>query len=99
MMRGVSGYLVIGGFGAFAMSAVTIAGLGLEVSARPVVEDSAIVQHVDRAQKGDRLDIRTDYGGRPTPKRDFGVMPVGCDPAFSPLSFPAHSNFSGRCAA
>jgi hypothetical protein len=98
-MRAFSGYLAIGGLGALAMSVVTIAGLSLAVGARPVIEGSIVVQHVDRTRKTDRLDIRKISGDRPTLKRNFGVMPVGCEPAFSPLSLPTHANFSGRCAA
>jgi hypothetical protein len=99
MMRGVTGYLAIGGFGALAMSAAAIAGLGLEIGAQPATEGSVIVQTVDRAQKGDRLDIHPAEGRQRNPKRDFGEVPVGCEPAFSPLSLPAHENFSARCAA
>jgi hypothetical protein len=99
MMRAFSGYLAIGGLGVLAMSAVTIAGLGLAVGARPVVEGSIVVQHVDRTHKTDRLDVRKISSGRPTPQRSLGVVPVGCEPAFSPLSSSAHTNFSGRCAA
>lgn len=97
-MRAFSGYLAIGGLGVFAMSAVTVAGVGLAVGARPTVKDNVVIQHVDRTHKTDRLDLQKISGDKSMPKRNFGVMPVGCDPAFSPLSFPAHANFAGRCA-
>ncbi len=99
MMRAFSSYLAIGGLGALAMGTVTVAGLGLTVGARPVVEGGIAVQHVDRTHKTDRLEVRKIFNDQPVPERDFGVVPVGCDPAFSPLSFPAKANFSGRCAA
>jgi hypothetical protein len=54
-------------------------------------------QTVNRAQKSDRLHepqnaIRTAPAKKPH-------IPEGCDPAFSPLSKGAASNFSGRCLA
>jgi len=97
MMRGFAGYLMIGVLGVLSMGVVTIAGLGIEVSARPVAEGGAIIQHVDRVLKGDRLDIHRAYGVRPVMKRDLGRVPVGCDPVFSPLSSSARSNYPGRC--
>ena len=59
---------------------------------------------VDRTHKGDRTAPVQDSGQsnvtpapieptRPQPAR----IPVGCDPAFSPLSGSARANFTARC--
>lgn len=97
-MRGFMGYMLIGVLAVLAMGLVTIAGLGLAVGAWPVPERGAIIQHVDRRHKGDRLDLRTTLGSRPVLKRKT-VVPVGCEPAFSPLASPEWPNISGRCVA
>jgi hypothetical protein len=95
-MRGFAGYLTIGVLAALAMGLVTVAGLGLAVGARPVAGRGAVIQHVDRTDKGDRLDLRKTLGGRP-PTRQPAAVPVGCEPAFSPLAKAEHPNISGRC--
>jgi hypothetical protein len=94
-MRGFMGYLLIGCFAALAMSTVTLAGFSLAVGARPVTERGAIIQHVDRTHKGDRLDLPTRIGARPLTDTQPAV-PVGCDRVFSSLS-PAPVNPAGRC--
>jgi hypothetical protein len=60
---------------------------------------------VDRSNKGDRMvparDSQSNMTPRPTEQtRPQPVrIPVGCDPAFSPLSGSARANFSARCLA
>ena len=53
------------------------------------------VQSVNRAGKTDRLHPSHNAIGRSAPKAP--KIPEGCDPAFSPLSRGASSNFSSRC--
>jgi hypothetical protein len=60
---------------------------------------------VDRSHKGDRITTRDNSQSkiqpvpveqtRPRPPR----IPVGCDPAFSPLTGSSRANFTGRCLA
>ena len=94
-MRGFVGYMLIGVLAVTAMGLVTIAGLGLAIGARPMPERGAVIQHVDRTHKGDRLDLHARFGERPAPK-DIAV-PVGCEPAFSPLVSPDSPKITGRC--
>jgi len=96
-MRGFMGYMLIGILAVMAMGLVTIAGVGFAVGARPVTERGAVVQHVDRTHKGDRLDMRTTLSSRPVAKKKATAAPVGCEPAFSPLVAPDHPHMSGRC--
>jgi hypothetical protein len=52
-------------------------------------------QTVNRAAKSDRIrPSHNAIGNSPSRSRK---IPDGCDPAFSPLSRGAGSNFSGRC--
>jgi hypothetical protein len=95
-MRGIGGYIVIGGMAALAASGVLVASVGLAVGARPLIERGGIVQHVDRTLKADRLDIRTRIGKEPVPKTQ--TAPAGCDTVFSRLS-TAPKNPAGRCVA
>jgi hypothetical protein len=94
-MRGFMGYLLIGGLATLAMSAVTLTGFGLAFGARPLAEPGVIIQHVDRTHKGDRLDLPTRFGARPSPQAQ-PALPVGCDRVFSSLS-TKHANPAGRC--
>jgi hypothetical protein len=98
-MRGLAGYLLIGGFAAVAMGSVTIAGLA--VGAHPLTGPGEIVQYVDRTHKGDRLDLHATVVTRPNRPvhKPLAKLPIGCEPAFSPLAVSAHSNYSGRCLA
>lgn len=61
---------------------------------------------VDRSHKGDRMTPARDSSQsniapapteqtRPQPAR----IPVGCDPAFSPLTGSSRANFTARCLA
>ena len=97
-MRGFAGYLLIGVLAALAMGLVTVAGVGLAVGARPMPERGAIIQHVDRTHKGDRLDLHRTVGNRPATNQPMAVL-VGCEPAFSPLVASSRQNISGRCVA
>lgn len=94
-MRAFMGYLLIGVLAVLSMALATVTGLGLSAGARPMPERGAIVQHVDRAGKGDRLDLPTTVGVRPVPKQQM-TLPEGCEPVFSPLS-AGHPSISGRC--
>jgi hypothetical protein len=97
-MRGFTGYLLIGVLAVLAMGLVTVAGLDLAVGARPVPGRDAIIQHVDRTYKGDRLDLQSKFGSRPVTRQPTAV-PVGCEPAFSPLAKADSPNISGRCVS
>lgn len=55
------------------------------------------LQTVNRAGKADRLHPAHNAIGRSAPKAP--KILEGCDPAFSPLSRGATSNFSSRCLA
>jgi hypothetical protein len=94
-MRGFTGYLLIGSFAALATSAITLSGFGIAISAHPVAEPGAVIQHVDRRHKSDRLDLPTQFGARP-PRHQRPTVPVGCDQEFSPLS-SVPTNPAGRC--
>lgn len=95
-MRAFMGYLLIGVLAVLSMALATVTGLGLSAGARPMPERAAIVQHVDRTRKGDRLDLPATVGGaRPVPKQQM-TLPEGCEPVFSPLS-TGQPSISGRC--
>jgi hypothetical protein len=96
-MRGFASYLLAGILVVLAMDMVAPpVGLGLSVSAWPAAEP--MVQLVDRTGKSDRLRASTTVGKQQEPVTLPAVL-IGCDPAFSPLSASAQSNFSGRCVA
>ncbi|MGB6534577.1 MAG: hypothetical protein WBF58_01290 [Xanthobacteraceae bacterium] len=67
-------------------------GVGAGVSAHaPTVT-------VNRFRKGDRLPLFTaGRDGTPQGLESRRRVPVGCDPAFSPVSTPALSTLYGRC--
>jgi hypothetical protein len=97
-MRGFAGYLLIGSFAAAAMGLATVAGIA--VAAHPVAGPGLVIQYVDRAYKGDRLDMHTRVGTGPIrPASRPAKMPIGCEPLFSPLAASVRSNYSGRCLA
>ena len=95
MIRGISEYFLIGSFAVLAAATVTFAGLALEVNAQPIAERGDHVQHVDRTDKSDRLDLHRNIGTQP--KKDEAA-PTGCDTVFGPLSSRG-SNPAGRCVA
>jgi hypothetical protein len=55
----------------------------------------ASLQTVNRAAKSDRLHLPQNAIGNSQSK--MPKIPEGCDPAFSPLSRGAASNFTSRC--
>jgi hypothetical protein len=65
------------------------------------VQDAMSPQTVNRAGKSNRLyptqNVTTEE--RPKVPAMRPAIPEGCDPAFSPLSKGAASNFSSRCLA
>jgi hypothetical protein len=95
-MRGFAGYVLIGSIAAFAMCGATLAGLSLAVSGASPSQVGFSV-HVERSQKGDRLELRTRIGREPVPN-SRQATPTGCDPVFSPLS-SVPRNPPGRCVA
>jgi hypothetical protein len=77
---------------------------------RPTVIEAASAANtvVNRANKGDRgVATRTEAAQRPaTPAQNKPATATrepkileGCDPAFSPLTASAKSNFASRCVA
>ena len=98
-MRALAGYVLIGVLAVAAMGLVTVAGLGFAVGARPVAENGAVIQHIDRTHKADRLDIHeTTVRSRSAPKQQI-ALPEGCEPVFSPLVAAKQANISGRCVS
>jgi hypothetical protein len=97
-MRALFGYLSIGVLAVAAMGLVTVAGLGFAVGARPMAEKDAVIQHIDRTHKADRLDFQgTTVRSRSLPKQQI-ALPEGCEPVFSPLVTAGRTaNISGRC--
>jgi hypothetical protein len=65
--------------------------------AQATVTAPASPQTVNRAGKADRLHPSHNAIGGSAPKAQ--KILEGCDPAFSPLSKGAASNFAGRCLA
>lgn len=70
--------------------------------AGPVVGGHQPSVAVNRFRKGDRLPMRpSDAVGRdlrgPRGLQSQRKVPVGCDPAFSPVSSPGLSGVYGRC--
>lgn len=94
-MRVFMGYLLIGVLAVVAMALATITGLGLSAGARPMPERNAVIQHVDRTHKGDRLDLPVAVRARPVQKQQT-TLPEGCEPVFSPL-LTDRPSISGRC--
>jgi hypothetical protein len=56
---------------------------------------------VDRTNKGDRITSSRGQSNAPVPVEQTrpARIPVGCDPAFSPLTGSSRVNFTGRCLA
>ena len=101
-MRGFALYLLAGILVVLAMDMVAPPiGLNLSIAAWPAVAPAE--QVVDRAGKGDRLQVSRSVINRheldqQEPANRPAVL-VGCDPVFSPLSVSAQANFAGRCVA
>jgi hypothetical protein len=95
-MRGLMPYIVAGIAVVVAMDIVAPPlGLGLATVAQSATDPNQ--QIVDRARKGDRLQL-PKANGRQTPPAG-APMPIGCEGAFSALSAGAKANFPGRCLA
>ena len=69
----------------------------LSDSAQAAAPQPTVHQTVNRANKSDRLHPAYNAVGQSAPKAQKVLE--GCDPAFSPLSKGAASNFSSRCLA
>lgn len=96
-MRRFSIYLAAGILVVLAMDLIAPpVGMGFDVFAWPVVKRDAIIQHVDRSNKGDRLLVPTAASRQLLPQRQPPFL-IGCDPAFSPLSGGARTNIPARC--
>lgn len=96
-MRGVISSILAAIVVVLALDAVAPSlGLDPAVFARPVADEKAAVQVVDRTQKGDRLRVPTAIGRRIMPPR---APLIGCDAVFSSLSVGARMNYAGRCLA
>jgi hypothetical protein len=93
----VAGILVGLGVALAAPLAGTELVASLSAPAKANVQNPASVtpQTVNRAGKADRIRPAHNAIGRSGPTK----IPEGCDPAFSPLSKGAASNFSSRCLA
>ena len=72
-----------------------VASLSAPAKANVQSPASITPQTVNRAGKADRIRPGHNAIGRSGPTK----IPEGCDPAFSPLSKGAASNFSSRCLA
>jgi hypothetical protein len=60
----------------------------------------AVMQWVDRTDKGDRLDAADHLLPQPSPARKPERILTGCEPVISPLSVSARAtNFPRRCVA
>jgi len=98
-MRGFISYVLAGLVVIVAMDAMAPpAGLGLAIGTWPSMDRSMDEQVVDRAHKGDRLQVPTVNGGRVSPSSTPAML-VGCEPVFSSLSASSRANFAGRCVA
>ena len=96
-MRGIFLYIFTGALVVLAMDVVgPPLGMGVPVVAWPAMDQGAVPQIVNRAHKGDRLQVPVMSGRR---KPAAPVVPVGCEPVFSALSNSAYANYPGRCAA
>jgi hypothetical protein len=93
-MRGFVLYVVTGFFATVALVFVAPPEL-FGVGAKPVAQESVIIQSVDRAHKGNRL-IPSTIGKSQVPQNSPTFL-VGCEPVISPLSASAKANFPGLC--
>lgn len=105
----------VGAFGIVALAVLLVSLdplLGAAPSAGTGASERTPAVSVNRFRKGDRLPIvhpgaltgRTNQGvwhGRPIPDglQTREKTPIGCDPAFSPVSSPARAVIYGRCIA
>ena len=98
-MRGLSIYLAAGILVVLAIDFIAPpVGLGINALAWPASPRAALVQHVDRTHKGDRLPVPTAADKPSTPIRARPPL-IGCDPAFSSLAAVKRPSFPARCIA
>jgi hypothetical protein len=98
-------YLSIAGAVALASLAFFLVSFAPLLSAAPFnagISDRTPAVSVNRFRKGDRLPLRDTRAIRhdPQTQRELqtqGRVPLGCDPAFSPVTSPALSKLYGRC--
>lgn len=100
-MRGLAAYITAGFLAALATCAIASVIPGEVVGAQTVGGGRSAVQWVDRAHKGNRLDLRNARGGeRRQPMKAREKIISGCEPVFSPLAQSTRAdNFAGRCVA
>ena len=100
-------YLSVAGMLALASLAFFVVGFAPLLSAAPFspgISDRTPAVSVNRFRKGDRLPVRDTQAIQPDLQMPDGLeiqsqgkVPLGCDPAFSPVTSPALSNLYGRC--
>jgi len=109
-MRGLSTYLLAGALAAVAMDVSILPGTSSVIGAWPQIEHADVIgpvagQSVNRADKGDRLDLKQTVVGKSqsiesiTPSAKPAALPQGCEPAFSTLTASAAyaGNFVRGC--
>jgi hypothetical protein len=100
-------YLCIAGVFALCLLGFFVVGFAPLLSAAPIapgISDGTPAVSVNRFRKGDRLPLHHSRAIRPDPQAPDGLqtqgkVPLGCDPAFSPVTSPALSKLYGRCMA
>jgi hypothetical protein len=98
-------YLSIAGAVALASLAFFLVSFAPLLSAAPFspgISDGTPAVSVNRFRKGDRLPLYDSRAVRPDPEtpdhlQTEGKVPLGCDPAFSPVTSPELSRLYGRC--
>jgi hypothetical protein len=98
-------YLSIAGVLALASLAFFLVSFAPLLSAAPFspgIGDRTPAVSVNHFRKGDRLPVYQSGEVRPDRQAPDGLqiqgtVPVGCDPAFSPVTSPALSKLYGRC--
>jgi hypothetical protein len=100
-------YLSVAGAFALASLAFFLVSFAPLLSAAPFspgTSDRTPAVSVNHFRKGDRLPLHDTRAARPDPQAPDGLqtqgkVPLGCDPAFSPVTSPALSSLYGRCMA
>ena len=86
-------------FAAVMMNGAAAGGVSGPSISAPTVEHSV---SVNRINKGDRLSpITANHPAHSAPSTEVEIppkrVPLGCDPAFSPVADPAHGTIYKRC--
>jgi hypothetical protein len=68
---------------------------GTTIQGGTAIQGDALVQYVDRAVKGDRLDFAQPHLARPTSARP--KLPAGCDAIVSPLASRDLAGVAAQC--